>query len=253
MDFSVVIPVHNESKFLPYSLPSVYNLNPSEVILIFDRCTDSSIEVASKIVKHYDPTLKITKFIYNIPDEENNFTFRVAFIKYYAISIVSYDTVLMSDADIILNPEIKNQIKQIEKFPFLCFAYFDFPVNWRNVLSKLINKIPLWQDEKLTGIYAFSVKVQKECEDIEDLKQITLGEDTHLQNSIKKKYPVKHFTSTSIHLRPRENSILYYQKGIHYWTITQRSLIKTTFQAIIFFRLNLLKGYIHARYGGIKI
>lgn len=52
--FTVVMPVHNEEKFLPLSLPSIYNLKPSEVILIFDRCTDKSLEVAKKLsTKHH--------------------------------------------------------------------------------------------------------------------------------------------------------------------------------------------------------
>ena len=51
MKFSVIVPIHNEEEFLPYSLPSVYALNPEEVLLLFDRCSDKSANVASKISK----------------------------------------------------------------------------------------------------------------------------------------------------------------------------------------------------------
>jgi len=48
--FSVVLAIHNGEKYLPYSLPSIDNMLPEEVILVFDRCTDKSLEVATEIV-----------------------------------------------------------------------------------------------------------------------------------------------------------------------------------------------------------
>ena len=50
-DFSVVMPIHNESELLKLSLPSVFRLDPAETILIFDNCTDDSYNVAVEIAK----------------------------------------------------------------------------------------------------------------------------------------------------------------------------------------------------------
>ena len=50
-DFSVVMPIHNESELLKLSLPAVYRLDPAETILIFDDCTDDSYDVAVDIAR----------------------------------------------------------------------------------------------------------------------------------------------------------------------------------------------------------
>jgi len=53
LKFSVVVPIHNEAKYLPYSLPAIYRLEPDEVILIFDRCTDESLEISKNISEKF--------------------------------------------------------------------------------------------------------------------------------------------------------------------------------------------------------
>lgn len=41
---SVVTPINNEEKVLPYSLTFVFKLNPDEVILIFDLSSEVAVE-----------------------------------------------------------------------------------------------------------------------------------------------------------------------------------------------------------------
>ena len=104
--------------------------------------------------------------------------------------------------------------------------------------------------ETLTCLYAVDLNIRNECEDSELIKSIFLGEDTFLQQSIKTKYPTKHCDINSFHLRPKENSELHYRRGLYYWKTAKRSFFKTVLSAIISGRLNLIKGYIHARFGG---
>ena len=52
---SVIMPVHNEEKYLPVSLESLKEARISELIVILDRCTDSS----ESIVKKNFPEAKI--------------------------------------------------------------------------------------------------------------------------------------------------------------------------------------------------
>jgi cellulose synthase/poly-beta-1,6-N-acetylglucosamine synthase-like glycosyltransferase len=56
------MPVHNEEVMLRFSLPSIYDLNPDEVILILDKCTDNSKNITKKISKFYHKN-KITKVV----------------------------------------------------------------------------------------------------------------------------------------------------------------------------------------------
>ncbi|MFC1486249.1 glycosyltransferase family 2 protein [Thermoproteota archaeon] len=247
--FTVVMPVHNEEKYLPLSLPSVYNIRPSEIILIFDNCTDHSIEVAKRIMQKYDPTQLITKCVNDLP-KTTEYTFRVAYVKRLGMSLASYNTALIVDADTILNPRIRDCLSQIERFPFISFGRIDYPINWRNQIKHVLGFIPLWKNERLTGLYAVDINKRNECEDSELIKSISLGEDTFLQQSIRKKYSTKHYDINSFHLRPREDSKLHYRRGLYYWKTARRGFFKTILSAIISGRLNLIKGYIHARFKG---
>ncbi len=248
MKFSVIMPIHNEEKFLPFSLPSVYKIMPSEIILIFDNCTDRSKEVAKRIVQKYDPSQLITRCVDN-PPKITDYTFRIAYVKRLGMSLASCNTVLVVDADTILNSNILKCLRQIKDFPFISFSRIDYPINWRKQIKHFLGFIPLWKNERLTGLYAVDLKIRNECEDLKLIKSIPLGEDTFLQQSIKTKYPTKFCNVNSFHLRPRENSDLHYKRGIYYWKTAKRGFLKTVLSAVISGRLNIIKGYIHARFG----
>ena len=60
--FSIVVPVHNEEKFLPFFLKSVssQNLLPQEMILIDDNSNDRTKE----IMTDYQDSLTVSSMIY---------------------------------------------------------------------------------------------------------------------------------------------------------------------------------------------
>ena len=248
MRFSVVMPIHNEADFLPFSLPSVYALMPSEIILIFDNCTDNSVTVVERIMRKYDPLCHITVCIDVVPKELEHKT-RLSYLMRLGMERAFYYVVLVTAGDIILDPRISKWITQITQFPFMSFEYVDYPVNWRTLVKQGLRFLPLWADNRLSGIYAVDRRVRNECEDPEMLKSIELGEDTLLQQCIRTKYPTTFFNAKNIHLRPREDSALHYNRGLCYWKITRRGFLKTVLSAVVSGRFNLIKGYIHARFG----
>jgi glycosyltransferase involved in cell wall biosynthesis len=249
VNFSVVLPIHNEADLLPLSLPSVYKLMPSEIILIFDNCIDESEEVAKKIIRKYDPLYRITVCIGGIPKEIEH-KFRLSYLMRLGMDSSRYDVVLVTAADIMLDPEIRNLMNQITQFPFMSFEHVDFPVNWRNLIKSGLRFIPLWKAERLSGIYAVDLTVRAECEDPEKVKSIEQGEDTLMQQSIGTKYPTKFFHTHNIHLRPKEDPARHYRRGLYYWKTAKRGFFKTVLSAVVSGRHNLIKGYIHARFGG---
>jgi glycosyltransferase involved in cell wall biosynthesis len=249
VNFSVVMPIHNEADLLPLSLPSVYRIMPSEVILIFDNCIDESEEVAKKIIRKYDPLHRITICISDIPKEIEH-KFRLSYLMRLGMDSSSYDVVLVTAADIMLDPEIRNLMEQIKHFPFLSFEHVDFPVNWRTLIKRGLRFVPLWKSDRLSGIYAVDLNVRVECEDPEKVKSVEQGEDTLMQQSIGAKYPTKFFHVNNIHLRPKEDSARHYRRGKYYWKTARRGFFKTVLSAVMSGRHNLIKGYIHARFGG---
>jgi len=249
MNFSVVMPIHNEADLLPLSLPSVYKIMPSEVILIFDNCIDDSEEVAKKIIRKYDPQCRITVCINGIPKEIEH-KFRLSYLMRLGMESAGHGVVLVTAADVMLDPEIRNLMSQITHFPFMSFEYVDFPVNWRTLIKSGLGFIPLWKDDKLSGIYAVDLNKRAECEDPEKVKSVEQGEDTLMQQCIRTKYPTKFFHAHNIHLRPKEDTSRHYRRGLYYWKTAKRGFVKTVLSAVISGRHNLIKGYIHARFGG---
>ena len=253
IEFTVILPIHNEEEYLPHSLPSIYKLFPDEVILLFDRCTDNSKKVAYNIAERYK-MMKKTKFV-DAP-ESPQWRFRTAFLRFHGTRLAKHDLLLITNADIILDPRITQYFSLIEKnnVGLITFMYKDFPVDWRNLLKRLLVSTgikALGSERWLTGIGLFNRKIAYECENIEGLKQVESAEDTHLHMSITKKYRSLCITLDTIHLRPRGTSrdLL---RGRLLWTVGHRSFLHACLSGIVFFRLKIIKGYIQVRWGNKK-
>ena len=245
--FTVVMPVHNEEIFLPLSLPSIYNLKPSEVILLFDRCTDKSVEVAKDLSSKHQFYEK-TKFVE--VRENNNWKSSYSFLRCLGVDMASNDIILKTDADIILDSRIANHLIRIKQFPLISFNYLEIPVNFTNLMYRLLSRLTLpLKRNKFTGIYFVNRKVMYECEDREKLKQLDAGEDTFLHYIIKKRYPTDYVITNTIHLRPKHSAERQYVKGRLYWKSGHRGILKMALVAVLTCRFSTIKGYIHERFG----
>ena len=61
MRISVVIPVHNEERYLRYSLPSLKCLDVDEFVFVLDRCTDHSFDLIIRAMKRATIIIKKKK------------------------------------------------------------------------------------------------------------------------------------------------------------------------------------------------
>lgn len=245
MKFSVVMPIHNEEKLLLYSLPSILKLKPDEIILIFDRCTDRSNDVAKKIAKMFG-YFKRTKFIeLNAPSPE--WKFRVAFLRRYGFKIAKNDIIFNTDADTILDEKIGPYLSLINKDSIALISFYrkTYPPTFQSFIAKLITT--LIPKIGFTGIYAFYKKAWQETENQNSVRKILRGEDTHLFLSVSKKYRTKFIKTNTIHLRPEEKASRHYIKGIINWNIRRYPLWKAIFHSIIYLRPLFLAGYLYSR------
>ncbi len=243
------MPIHNEEKLLPYSLPSVFTLNPSETILLFDHCTDNSKKIAYDITAKHQMLHKV-KFV-DVNSLQASFKFSHAFLRYYGSKISTNDIVLLTNADMVLDPEIINHIDSVGKdnLGLISFLYVNYPVDWRLLIKRLFSN---FRHKNLLGpILLYNRNYGFELEDINKLKKIELGQDTHLQQAISKKYKTLCHTSKTVHLRPMESQ-RHYRRGKHYWNQLHKPFLYTLLSGIMVLRFNLLKGYIHARLGGCQ-
>jgi glycosyltransferase involved in cell wall biosynthesis len=245
LNFSVIVPIHNEERFLPYTLPSIYNIDPSEVILIFDRCIDNSKKVSKKIAEscHKD---HLTRYI-ELSNNRRIWKFRSAYVRRLGFNLTKYNYILNVDADIVLDPNIKNHIKKlVNNLGLISFGYLDYPYTFQNFIKKLISKI--YPKIGFTGQYAFNKKAWKETEDIDELKHVHKGEDTYLKQSIEEKYSTLFIETRSLHLRPSENKQKHFMRGFANWEVQRKNVIMMFLHSIIYLRPASFAGYIHARY-----
>ena len=248
--FSVVMPIHNEETFLPYSLPSILRLNPDEVILLFDRCTDESYNIASKILSEYSCEARMVEL-----EKQLDWKYMHSYVARLGYSQAKNDLILATAADIILDPKITSYFSLIgtNGIAFISFLHIDYPISFRNLLKRLLVGIsllpPSHKERWLAGPYVFSKKAWLETEDQEAAKKVVRAHDTHLHKAILTKYSSRCIKTDTIHLRPRENKAMHYLRGELYWTVAKRGFLLTLLSALFYLRLGLIKGYIHARMG----
>ncbi len=241
MQYSAVLPIHNEQELLPYSLPSIYQLQPDETVLLFDRCTDNSLQIAHKIATKHHMVNK-TRFVNVL--EESDYQMRSAYLRVLGCTLAKHNTILYSNADLILDPKIKEYIKSVTKYGLITFEYKDYPINWRMNIKRLISKILPF--DWLGAVRLFDRRLMFKHENLEELKSLE-SEDTHLANAIREHKKTLYIHTNTTHLRPRENQKRHYLRGRLYAQFN-RSFLLTVASAISMLRFGLLKGYIHERF-----
>ena len=249
MKFSVILPVHNEEKFLPLSLPSIIALNPEEIVFLFDRCNDRSEEVVTKILASHHVTHKAT-FHYKITPRPSWRT-RIAYLRYFGSKVARNNNVLFTSADIILDPQIRDHLKLTPEVQFISFWHNDYPVSWSSRLKRLAISTRiggLGKSRFLGGSHFFDRRIAFKLENVESLMKIESAEDTHLLMAINTRYKTKCVVVNSIHLRPRgkERDRLC---GRLAWSISHRSFHVTIIKALCLLQPLQIKGYIHERWG----
>lgn len=261
-DFSVVMPIHNEAELLVLSLPSVILLNPKELILLFDNCSDNSYEVAVQITKRMNYFEK-TSFELVSKEEGSEFSFRPTFLRRKGYLKAKSSKILKTDADLILDQKIKKYIPLLGKndIRIINFEFLDFPISYRHMIKRFLEKlrIPLPQSERWLGgnvlffledwKKAFNERQNDQKRRI-DLSKVARGEDTlfHKLLLLEKHKSIIILTKT-LHLRPVESPRRHYLRGQISWNVAHRSFLIVLAQAIIFNRLKMVKGYLDARKG----
>ena len=243
--FSVVMPIHNEEIFLPYSLPSVLRLMPDEVILIFDRCFDKSLEIAEEITERYKYRSR-TAFI-ELNEPSQGWKFRVAFLRRHGFKLARNDIVLNTDADNLLDEKIANYIRLVgeKNVGMVKFSLVPYPRTFQSFIGTLVS--PFLPTVGFGSLYAFSKKAWLETENQESIRNTSRAEDTHLRLSIQQRYKVLFVKTKTLNLRPRETPDYHFLKGVTRWQEKRENLLVVVIHSFIYLRPLVLWGYLKAR------
>ena len=246
VEFSVVMPIKDETELLKHSLPSIYALDPDEVVLMMED-VEKSINVAKSVAK-YCGFLDKTRIIIlheSVPD----WNFRQAYARRRGYSLAKNDIILTVDSDIIVDARIKQYFEMINKkdIKLVSFGKIPYPPTFTGMMAQLVQRI--YRHQSFTGLYAFSKRAWEETEDIEDLKKIPRGEDTHLHSDLTKKYRYIFVPGLrNIVLRPKESKKYQYLMGWNRWKIRKTALWRMLISTVLYFRPWMMIGYLKARY-----
>jgi hypothetical protein len=247
LKFTIIAPLHNEEKMLPYTLGSIYDLQPSEVLFGLDRCNDATEFIITSEAKLHPDTQ--TRIIHFKESDGGGWNFRPGYLRRCLYKYAQNDVILNTSADLRLDPKIGNYLKLIplNNYGLLSFGYYDYPWNSQSFVKRIISEtLPL---HGFAGLLALSKNAWLRCEDLEDLRTQPkiMGEDTHLHYAIRRKYPTKHINTCSLHLRPNESAEDHYKYGVVEWSLFHRSPVKALAYAAVMLRPLSLTGYVDAR------
>lgn len=245
--FSVVMPIKDEAEVLKLSLPRIYALEPDEVIIPIEPFPESikMIERTARKCGYLEKTRSMV-----LHEKTPDWRFRQAYARRRGFQAARNDLILTVDADIMIDCRIKRYFSLVGKngVGLVSFGKFPYPLTFARMMARLIQIV--YKRHSFTGLYVFSKKAWEETEDIESLKKISRGEDTHLRKCLTKKYREMFVPSVkNIVLRPKESNRYQYLAGWNRWKIMKTDLWRTLVSTFLYFRPFMLVGYLRARYG----
>ena len=121
---SVVLPVHNEETYLPYSLNGLKDAPVDELIFVLDRCTDNSETIIRRFAKSAKYKVKIIKKLtqqWHCPTAE---VFEIGF------SHATGDYIFVAAGDLVYCKEMFNP-QLFKKIDFIMYFYWNYDIKRR--------------------------------------------------------------------------------------------------------------------------
>jgi len=261
MKISVVMAIHNEEKYLPFSLASLINAQIDEIVFVLDRCNDKSLE----IVKHFSNKVKYRCVI--IEKNFNEWINSASETFTYGTNFVKGDVIFHLGADFIPDSKLFNKnLWNNKDISVISFRYNHYQLYggklhcaYETVIMKLFEFLRL---AKLRGAYPSGAYVfRKKVWNYIQLKDVPSDYDRFLrdiENSVHVQYDdflgrtKKHFIhiynnkTNSLHLRAGLTKEKQISQGITR-VYLKYPLWKVIFHSILHFKFHVLKGYIGAK------
>jgi glycosyltransferase involved in cell wall biosynthesis len=249
--FSIVMPIHNEEENLRYTLKSLFDLQPDEVIAVLDNCTDHSKQMLEAYTRkiNYGGRLQLLE-VNEIPKDWN---YRVAYLFRHGYHAARNDAILTTAADIVLDKNIKRHIREFGQndLKIISFGLIPYPLDRIYFARKLISLI--LPRSTFSGVFLFSKRAWLETEREEDAKRVLRAQDTLMFRSIRRVYRARHVWTRSLHLRSRSNeSNFYYTRGMVSYQVTHRSDLFVFLSSIVYLHPKMFAGYRYAKRMKIK-
>jgi cellulose synthase/poly-beta-1,6-N-acetylglucosamine synthase-like glycosyltransferase len=247
MKISIVVPVHNEEVYLPYSLPSLKQIKSqvSEIIFVLDNCTDKSEHIIRAVL----PDVKIFTL------SKHNWKYYTAESFQYGFNKASGDIICAVGADLVLDKELPSIIQKSfsdEKVGTVCFHYLNYDLfspwlkfigTYDNIYKMIIQHVR--KEARHTGFYAFRRKMMEEIGGLAD----SISEyDEFCRRTEKADWSVKYIPHTNtLHLRPGLTPRKQYLQGVARAYLPDYNYAKTLIHSFIHLKPHTIVGYLHGK------
>jgi glycosyltransferase involved in cell wall biosynthesis len=247
MKVSIVCPIKDEVNLISRTLPSFYSVDPDEVILCLDKPAPRNVTLTIETVAERLGKSKITRIL----EVERNpsYRFHQAWVRRSGFRAARNDAILTSDIDIVLDPSMKEYF-QLLRGDVKLVSFAKFSKTWHGLMAYLIQEIPT--SNRFTGLYLFSKAAWLSTEDETSVKTIPRSEDTHLYNSLVKKYRDTFIRNVkNVVLRPGESKKYKFLMGWNRWR-ARSPMWEVAMSTLVYFRPYMLVGYLDARLRQVK-
>jgi glycosyltransferase involved in cell wall biosynthesis len=225
---SCVMAIHNEEKYLPYSLAALLQTN-FELIFVLDRCIDSS----EKIIRKFKVKRKNSRVVYKSKAEV--FSPNPAFDTFlYGSQFASGEYVYWIGADFVVPIEMFKYRPDKEA---LKFKYIDYPSHlgyaWFKFLSNFTKHYTceaFRREHLIRGKYHFPVEEKVLVNTPEDKFQLISSVEL-------------------LHLRPNRNKVRHYVQG-YLRRLKRVPLPRVLLHSTLFRKPIVIVGYLHAMLNG---
>lgn len=196
MRISVIIPAHNEEKYIEQCIKSILGQKKCEIIVVCDSCTDKTGEIAKKY----------TKKVYTVRLRN------ISAVRNYGAAQAAGDILVFIDADSIMAPNLLHEIEKTVAKGYV------------GGITKTISSENIWKADVMWSLgnffrhffYAGSGLIFCRAEAFSGYDETRkLAEDTHLLLALKKKGKLKYITNSYIKTSSRRLEHEGYFKTIY--------------------------------------
>jgi len=234
-----LLTIQDEEDFLPYSIPSLVQLQQSgfKLIIVLDRCSDSS----AILIKTWLP-----QAIVHVKTS-NKRKFGISEVKSIGYDVArehGAKILLVTDADIVVDAKAVQQAVFMLKstnYQVIVLSYSQYPL-FGSILTKTICNL---QNLIIRVIRALKIHPVRGGFYVGKLDFMKLDEDVDSEyNSLQDKCKTTWITTSSIHLRPRMDIASQLKRGVARAELPQYSLSKIIISSAMTFQPFLFVGYL---------
>jgi len=250
MKISIIMPVHNEEKYLPYALKPIEKLKIHEIVFVLDNCTDNS----EKIVRGFISKHRNSKIVYMIKHKWLN----KAFETYdFGAQHATGEYIFFVGSDVIVDPKIFTE-KYCRSHNALKFRFYNYDLYgsrigyaYEKVLFVILNKFGFAKEQCFVEAFKkdYWQKTRRENPP-EDITGFFKRPKEVLRAILEESYEGKFKYITTVkclHLRPKLTKEQQLLRGLAR-CILEYPFWKVLLHSILFNRIYILVGYFHGKY-----